>query len=230
MSEAARPETIARRVEQGLLPLPGHGIDVGAGPPGMPGRDWWARFPDMFCRPWDRDDGDATDLASVRSRTLDWLFSSHCLEHLAKPEEALYNWTQCVKIGGKMLISVPHRDLYEDKLSLPSHWNTEHKRFYVPEEADLAGSTDTVPFGPWLRASGYICGFRVLRVEVGDRGSIPASVAEGRHAHGEYCIDALLEVVPGRWWRGARCAWCPKAEVDDCRQACYGEGRAYSHW
>jgi len=191
-SESAKLQTIARRLEQGFLPLVGRGIDVGAGTAhSVYGWDWWSMFDGMECRPWDRADGDAHDLPGVESNSLDWLYASHILEHLDQPADALYTWIQVVKPGGKILLSVPHRDLYEGRMTLPSNWNGEHVRFYVPERADVGGSPDTIAFGPWLRDFRNAFGFELALFEVGARGCTPAEVPH-RHAQGEYCIDALL--------------------------------------
>jgi len=194
VSESAKPQTIARRVEQGFLPLVGSGLDVGAGPDASYWA-WWKQFPESAVRPWDLGDGDAHDLVGIKKGSLDWIFSSHCLEHLDTPGDALHTWVWAVKPGGKLLISVPHRDLYEGRHNLPSYWNHEHLRFYVPERADVGGSPDTIAFGPWLRDMGKGLGFELVRLEVGDRDCVPAEVPN-RHATGEYCIDALLVKLP----------------------------------
>ncbi len=62
----------------------------------------------------------------------DAVFSSHCLEHIQDYKSALREWYRVLKIGGFMIIAVPHKFLYERRTSLPSKWNPDHKRFYTP--------------------------------------------------------------------------------------------------
>jgi SAM-dependent methyltransferase len=62
----------------------------------------------------------------------DAVFSSHCLEHIDDYKGALREWHRVLRIGGFMLISVPHQYLYEKRPAPPSRWNVDHKRFYTP--------------------------------------------------------------------------------------------------
>lgn len=62
----------------------------------------------------------------------DYVYSSHCLEHIVDYKHTLQDWFRVTKINGYIIIVVPHRDLYEKKLDLPSRFNGDHKRFYTP--------------------------------------------------------------------------------------------------
>lgn len=62
----------------------------------------------------------------------DYVYSSHCLEHIIDYAQAIKEWFRVVKAGGFIITVVPHRDLYEKRLCLPSIWNGDHKRFYTP--------------------------------------------------------------------------------------------------
>lgn len=64
--------------------------------------------------------------------TLDYVYSSHCLEHLKDYKNPLQDWFRVLKVGGHLVVTVPHRDLYEKKLAPPSKYNGAHKRFYTP--------------------------------------------------------------------------------------------------
>jgi len=66
------------------------------------------------------------------SDSLDYVFTSHCLEHIVDYKAVLQEWYRVIRIGGHVVITVPHIDLYEKKLSLPSVGNFDHKRFYSP--------------------------------------------------------------------------------------------------
>jgi len=91
-----------------LQKLVGEGLDIGAGE-------------DLFrpvsgvCRPWDRKfgDGDASTLPGIAKGSLDYIYSSHCLEHLADPVKALIRWTEVLRPGGFLYLAVPDFDLYE---------------------------------------------------------------------------------------------------------------------
>jgi SAM-dependent methyltransferase len=84
----------------------------------------------------DKDDCDATTMDIYPDNEFDYVYASHVLEHLTDPVTAVKNWLRICKPGGVVIISVPHRDLYERKKTLPSRWNEDHKYFYLPQECD----------------------------------------------------------------------------------------------
>lgn len=53
--------------------------------------------------------------------SLDWIWSSHCLEHLYNPEEVLGRWWLALRPGGTLGLYLPHRDYYDNA------WNPDHK-------------------------------------------------------------------------------------------------------
>lgn len=61
----------------------------------------------------------------------DAVYSSHCFEHIEDYAAALREWHRVLKPGGYMIIAVPHQHLFEKRLSPPSAWNLDHKRFYT---------------------------------------------------------------------------------------------------
>lgn len=188
-SESGKPQTLERRIVQGFLPMPGHGLDVGAGSAAElaahPGWRWWEKVEGMTAETWDlRENGDAHHLEGVPDASFDWLNASHILEHLHSPELAFANWVRVVKPGGLLLISVPHRVLYEGRQRLPSRWNGEHCRFYLPRGPQEG---DTVDFYAWCRAQ---AGARLELFATGDWGA--QYEPRERHAVGEFQIDARL--------------------------------------
>ena len=77
-------------------------------------------------RVWDWEDGDAQQLAGLAAESLDFVHSSHCLEHLVDPIEGLASWFRVIKPGGFLVVTVPDEDLYEQGV-FPSTHNRDHK-------------------------------------------------------------------------------------------------------
>ncbi len=103
----------------------GNGIDIGAG--ADPIHVYREFFPGMQAvRAWDLPDGDAQLLSGVSDGSLDFVHSSHCLEHMRDPVAALQNWFRVLKPGGHMVCVVPDEDLYEQG-QFPSAYNADHK-------------------------------------------------------------------------------------------------------
>lgn len=63
---------------------------------------------------------------------MDFIFSSHMLEHTTGPSSYVREWFRKVKQDGYVFIVVPSKYRYERKDSLPSQWNEDHKMFYTP--------------------------------------------------------------------------------------------------
>jgi SAM-dependent methyltransferase len=79
---------------------------------------------------WDLKEGDAQKVEGLPDSTFDVVFSSHCLEHLADPVEAIKNWWRILKPGGYLIVIVPDEDCYEQGV-FPSQWNNDHKFTYT---------------------------------------------------------------------------------------------------
>lgn len=77
--------------------------------------------------------GDATTCADIADESYLFVNASHVLEHLHDPRAAVKNWYRILGPGGRMLIAVPHRELYEKRKALPSRWNDDHKWMFMPE-------------------------------------------------------------------------------------------------
>jgi len=103
----------------------GVGIDIGGKPD--PLSLYVPFFPLMTgVRVWDWEDGDAQVLAGVPADSLDFVHSSHCLEHLVDPHAGLAAWFNAVRPGGFLIVTVPDEDLYEQG-AFPSTFNRDHK-------------------------------------------------------------------------------------------------------
>src|SRR5262249_20270772 len=100
-----------------LALLEGKGIDIGCG--------IWPVRPDV--QPFDQAHGDANHITRyVKASVYDYVFSSHCLEHMRDPDHALQEWWKLVKPGGHLMVVVPDEDLYEQGY-WPSLFNKDHK-------------------------------------------------------------------------------------------------------
>jgi SAM-dependent methyltransferase len=107
----------------------GAGIDIGGGV------DSLAQYVELFpllqsCRTWDIQDGDAQYMSGVPNESMDFVHSSHCLEHMRDPEEALTNWLRILKRGGYLVCLIPDEDLYEQGV-WPSTYNPDHKHTFT---------------------------------------------------------------------------------------------------
>ena len=52
---------------------------------------------------------DAVNITGVGNEAYDFVFSSHCLEHIANPIKALKEWLRIVKRGGCVILIVPEK-------------------------------------------------------------------------------------------------------------------------
>lgn len=68
---------------------------------------------------------EATDLKLFASGSLDFVFSSHVLEHIEDAPKALKEWFRVLRCGGYLVLYLPHEDLYP-KLGEPGA-NPDHK-------------------------------------------------------------------------------------------------------
>jgi SAM-dependent methyltransferase len=107
----------------------GDGIDIGGAPdPLYLYRELFPLMQSVIC--WDLNDGDAQFMNGVTDQTYDFVHSSHCLEHLNNPREALINWLRILKPGGHLVVTVPDEDMYEQGI-YPSTFNNDHKHTFT---------------------------------------------------------------------------------------------------
>jgi SAM-dependent methyltransferase len=121
-------------------------------------------------------------------QTQDAVFTSHCLEHIEDYQNAIREWHRVLKIGGHMIIAVPHKFLYEKRTRLPSRWNQDHKRFYTP--ASLLAEVEE---------SLYPNTYRIRHCVDNDL-DYDYSISPPPHAGGCYEIELVLErIMPPAW-------------------------------
>jgi ADP-heptose:LPS heptosyltransferase/predicted SAM-dependent methyltransferase len=82
---------------------------------------------------------DASTLPMVPDGRLDFVFSSHLLEHIEDYEAALAEWWRIIKVGGHLVLYLPHKDLYPN-IGQPGS-NRDHKHDFTPDDilASMAG-------------------------------------------------------------------------------------------
>lgn len=119
----------------------------------------------------------------------DYVFSSHCLEHLNSPYSYIREWFNVLKLGGYLILIVPHQHLYEKKQERPSRYNEDHKRFYTPayllQEVEIALPPNT---------------YRIRHLQDNDIGydySIPPEI----HANGCYEIELVIQKIKEPTWK-----------------------------
>jgi SAM-dependent methyltransferase len=120
--------------------------------------------------------------------TLDYVFSSHCLEHLLQPDVNFREWFSCLRVGGFLVVIVPHMYLYEKRLLLPSRWNEGHVNFYTPGK--LLTFVESV-----LEANSY----RVEHLRDNDVG-FNYALGPDVHSSGAYEIELVLRKIKKPEW------------------------------
>ena len=68
---------------------------------------------------------DVTNLDMFASQSMDFVYSSHTLEHVVDYRATLKEWWRVLKGGGTMVLYLPHEDLYP-KIGMPGA-NIDHK-------------------------------------------------------------------------------------------------------
>ena len=104
--------------------IQGNGIDIGCGPdPVTPN-----------ARRFDLEHGDANVVSQHVKEQFDFVYSSHCLEHMHDPRKTILDWWKLVKPGGYLFVVVPDEDLYEQGV-FPSRFNDDHKATFTISKA-----------------------------------------------------------------------------------------------
>ena len=113
----------------------------------------------------------------------DTVFASHCYEHIAEYKTVLREWYRVLRVGGYLVVLVPHKYLYERKSTPPSLFNADHKRFYTAA-ALLREFEESLP----------VNGFRVRHLADNDEG-FDYRTPIGEHAHGCYEIELVVQKI-----------------------------------
>jgi SAM-dependent methyltransferase len=123
-----------------------------------------------------------------KQESMDFVYSSHCLEHIPESIASIKDWFRVIKIGGYLIITVPHQYLYEKKIKLPSNWNFGHRRFYMPDTL-LMEIKWALPPNHWR-----------LRECYDNDKDYDYSIPPDEHAGGAYEIVCVIQKIePPRW-------------------------------
>ena len=95
----------------------GVGLDVGCG-----------RWPLPGAQPFDLIDGNRAE--ALPAGSFDYIFSSHCLEHVVDPICVLEHWKSRLVSGGCLFLYLPHPDM--------TYWRPQfcrkHLHIWMPDE------------------------------------------------------------------------------------------------
>ena len=137
--------------------LTGRVLDIGAGgDPVIPSAE-------IF----DQAQGDANHILDyLKPEQYDSVLSSHCLEHMHDPRQALKDWWALVKPGGFLITIVPHEDLYE-QFCWPSIFNHDHKATFrlggagswSPVSIDILAEMQALPHSKFISKRIYDEGY-----------------------------------------------------------------------
>jgi len=154
MNEATKSKAHWGALEQKVFQ--GKGIDIGCGPDPV--------TPDA--RRFDLEDGDANRITDYIQDQFDFVFSSHCLEHMHDPQIALQGWWELVRPGGFLFFIVPDEDLYEQGV-FPSRFNHDHKatftiskvRSWSPKSYNVFDLARSLPESEIIKLALNDCGY-----------------------------------------------------------------------
>lgn len=130
----------------------GAGLDIGAGLWPLPG----AVAVDL-----ERGPGHGRTLEEFPARSQDYVFSSHCLEHIEAWQEALQAWVERLKPSGRLFLYLPHPTCGIWRPGAP-FVGDGHKWAPTPEiiksaVTQLAGSVVAYDDGPDAMESFFVC-------------------------------------------------------------------------
>lgn len=171
--------------------LVGHGIDIGCGTDKLEKPHFHL---DGDIDGWDIEQGDAQYMVGVLDNYYDFVYSSHCLEHMKNPVEALRNWVRICKPGGFIFVAVPSEDLYEQGV-WPSRFNGDHKTTWTVFKpvgtswSPVSVNIETLP--------DHIPGVELIFAKVEDTGydySLPKAVDQSGGST-EVAIEFVLQKV-----------------------------------
>ena len=90
-------------------------------------------------------ENDGNVCSNLENDTFDFVYSSHCLEHMDDPFSAWKHWVRVCKPNGIIFTSVPHEIFYE-KCNWPSQFAPHNTSWTLEWESDLPKSINVLKF------------------------------------------------------------------------------------
>lgn len=114
----------------------GRGLDIGCGSEKLwhesigidSGKQWGRPVADIT--------GDGSDLTFFANHSMNYVFSSHFLEHVVDYRGTLAEWWRVIRPGGFLVLYLPHKHLYPN-IGQPGA-NPDHKHDFLPQDIGLA--------------------------------------------------------------------------------------------
>jgi SAM-dependent methyltransferase len=113
---------------------------------------------------WDQQNGDGALLEGVPDGSLDFVHSSHSLEHMDDPAVAMTNWLRVLKPGGHLLLTLPDEDMFEQGVWPSRYAGADHKMSWTiyKDQSWCPVSRNVIDF---LTAHGWGALIEILKIE-----------------------------------------------------------------
>lgn len=147
-------------------------------------------------------DKDAQLMQEVLTNHYDFVVSSHCLEHMNNPEEAIRNWIRITKRLGYIVVTVPDWDMYEHR-HWPSRFNGDHKTSWTLDnwEKQLPAHVIKVPDFLNKFSDEGLVHWSIKELRDGFDPNLPddvdqtALIINGQPYNAECCIEFVLQKI-----------------------------------
>jgi SAM-dependent methyltransferase/ADP-heptose:LPS heptosyltransferase len=142
---------------------------------------------------------DCADLSLFGDASMDFVFSSHLLEHLDDPVRVLMEWWRVIKPGGHLVLYLPHKDFYPN-IGTPGA-NPDHLHDFLPDDI-----------------------IEVMHEAVSDAPGWNLLVNENRNDHDEYSfLQVYRKPLAGETPHYGNLAARPQKTVCICRFGGFGD-------
>ena len=179
-----------RRLEAGYFYkyLCGNGIDIGCGKDVL-------KITNGCVVPYDKyhldEKHEAQTMAEFEDGSLDFAYSSNCLEHVENPVKALKAWMRIVKHGGIVFFTVPDETLYEHNI-WPSTFHKGHLWSFTTKEGSKMPRS--IHLQSWLKQFDA----DVLSVKLIDSGyDYSLGNVDQTQMGAEACVEVILRINKG---------------------------------
>ncbi len=125
------------KVKWAIVPYTqGQGLDLGCGPnkafPHFIGVDNYTDTRLFGIQMQPDVTSDVTKLDVFSDESMDFVYSSHTLEHIQDHHAALIEWWRVIKPGGYLILYLPHKDFYPNVGTEGA--NPDHKHDFLPDD------------------------------------------------------------------------------------------------